>query len=186
MASKKYIKDYDLVENEDEKGRVKKTAVYHGDYFRLGLEESQIKQLKLQLILLFVAALALHVCGGLVNNPGLYKFYMAIPYTVCFLPLFFLGEGTLRIPNQKRSYRKEEIELTYKRVVNMSRLYLILSGIGVAGVLIYLIFASNGSALEQEAIYLALVLGAALLVLVIFRKASKVVIEKEETPINSE
>jgi UDP-2,3-diacylglucosamine pyrophosphatase LpxH len=58
MATKKYLKDYDLVETEDEKGRSRKTAVYHGDYFRLHLEESQIKQLKLKLALFFVAAVA--------------------------------------------------------------------------------------------------------------------------------
>ena len=107
MASKKYLKDYDLVETEDEKGRARKTAVYHGDYFRLNLEESQIKQFKWQIILLFVAALALHVCAGLVNNPGLYKIYMALPYTGRFFHLLFLGAGILRIPNKKRHYRTE-------------------------------------------------------------------------------
>jgi hypothetical protein len=68
----------------------------------------------------------------------------------------------------------------------MSRIYLILIGIGVLGALIYLVFASDGQALEREAIYIALVLTAALLVWIIFQKATKIVIEKEETPINSE
>ncbi|HBO33838.1 MAG TPA: hypothetical protein DD636_03730 [Anaerolineaceae bacterium] len=185
MASKKYIKDYDLVETEDEKGRVKKTAIYSGEYFRLNLEESQIKQLKLQFILFFVAALALHVGAGLVNNPGLYKIYMVIPYTGSFLPLFFLAEGILRIPGTKRAYRNEEMGLSYQRVVGMSRFYLILMGIGMVGALAYLIFASNGQALEREALYIGLALGAALLVWLIFRRATEIVIEKEETPINS-
>ena len=47
----------------------------------------------------------------------------------------------------------------------MSRLYLIFMGIGIVGTLIYLIFASNGQALEREAIYIGLVLSAALLVM---------------------
>lgn len=186
MASKKYLKDYDLVETEDEKGRVKKTAVYHGDYFRLNLEESQIKPFKWQIFLLFVAALSLHVLAGLVNNPGLYQIYMALPYTGSFFPLVFLGAGILRIPNKKRSYRTEEVGLSYLRIVNMSRLYLIFMGIGIVGTLIYLIFASNGQALEREAIYSGLVLSAALLVWIIFRKANQIAIEKEETPLNSE
>ncbi len=186
MASKKYIKDYDLVETEDDKGRARKTAVYHGEYFRVNLEESQVKQLKLQFVLFFVAVLALHITAGLVNNPGLYKVYMAIPYTASFLPLFFLGEGILRIPTQKRNYRNEEVDLSYQRIVGMSRLYLILMGIGVVGALVYLVFASNGQALEKEAIYVGLVLSAALLIWIIFRRAKSIVIEKEETPLNSE
>ncbi len=186
MASKKYIKDYDLVENQDEKGRIKKTAVYHGDYFRLNLEENQIKKYKIQFILLFLAVLALHIFAGLVNNPGLNQMYTALPYTGSFFPLVFLAGGILRIPNKKGPYRTEEIGLSYQRVVNMSRLYLIIMGIGVLGILIYLIFASNGIALEREAIYIGLVLSAALIVWIIFQKANNVTIEKEETPINSQ
>lgn len=186
MASKKYIKDYDLVETEDEKGRSKKKVVYQGDYFRVNLEEPQLKQFKLTLSLVYVAVLALHVCAGLVNNPGLYKAYMAIPYTAAFLPLFFLAEGILRIPNKRRNYRNEEVGLSFHRVVSMSRIYLILIGIGILGALIYLIFASAGQALDREAIYIGLVLSAALLVWIIFQKATKIVIEKEETPINCE
>lgn len=186
MASKKYIKDYDLVETEDEKGRSRKTAVYHGDFFRLNPEPSQIKQFKLQLFLLFVAVLALHIVAGLVNNPGLNQMYTALPYTGSFFPLVFLGAGILRIPNKKGPYRTEEVGLSYQRVVNMSRLYLIFMGIGVVATLIYLIFASNGLALEREAIYIGLVLCAALLVWIIFQKANKITIEKEETPLNSQ
>ena len=186
MASKKYIKDYDLVETEDEKGHVKKTAVYRGDFFHLSLEESQIKQFKWQFVLLFVAALGLHVCAGFVNNPGPSQMYTAVPYTGAFFPLLFLGAGILRIPNQKRPYRTEEIGLSYRRVVNMSRLYLIIMAVGVAGALIYLIFASNGQALEREAVYFGLVLSTAFLIWNIYSKATKIVIEKEETPLDSE
>lgn len=186
MASKKYIKDYDLVETEDDKGRVKKTAVYHGDYFRLNIEESQINQFKWQFILLFVASLALHVCAGLVNNPGLNQLYTALPYTGSFFPLIFMAAGILRIPHKKGPYRIEEVDLSYQRIVSTSRLYLIFMGIGLLGALIYLIFVSNGQALGREAIYIGLVLSAAFLVWIIFKKATKITVEKEETPINSE
>ena len=186
MATKKYLKDYDLVETEDEKGRSRKTAVYHGDYFRLNLEESQIKQLKLKLALFFVAAVALHVCAGLINNPGLNQMYTALPYTGSFFPIVFLGAGILRIPIQKGPYRSEEVGLSYNRIINMSRLYLIFMAAGAVGLIIYLIFASHGRALDREAIYLGVVWGAALCVWSIFRKAKEIVIEKEETPINSE
>ena len=186
MASKKYIKNYDLVETEDSKGRIKKTAVYHGEYFSLNIEESQIKQFKWQFILLFVVSLALHVSAGLVNNPGLNQLYTALPYTGSFFPLIFLAAGILRIPYKKRPYKVEEVDLSYHRVVNTSRLYLIIMGIGILGILIYMIFVSNFQTLGREVVYISLVLGAAFLVWIILQKATKITIKMEETPINSE
>lgn len=186
MASKKYIKDYDLVESEDGSGRVKKTAVYQGDYFHLKLEESQIKSFRRQILLLFMAACALHIGAGFINNPGLNRMYAAIPYTAAFFPLVFLAAGILRIPNQKRPYRNEEIGLSYKRIINMSRLYLIFMAIGIIGILIYLVFAANLQALDREAIYSGLVLATSVLIWIIFRKANEIEIEKEETPVKSE
>ncbi|MDD2521955.1 MAG: hypothetical protein PHW11_03945 [Anaerolineaceae bacterium] len=187
MASKKYIKDYDLVETEDTNGRVRKTAVYRGEYFRLNLEESQIKKNKWQFILLFVAALGLHILAGLVYNPGLNQLYTALPYTASFFPLLFLAEGIFRIPSQKRPYRNEEIGLSYRKVINMSRLYLIFMAVGFIGLLVYLVFIAKGLVLQWETIYPGVVLGMALLSMwIIYRKATRIKIEKEETPSNSE
>lgn len=186
MASKKYIEDYDLVEMEDSRGRLKKTAVYQGDYFHLNLEESKIKSFKQQIALLFLAVCGLHIGAGFVNNPGLNQMYAAIPYTVAFFPLVFLGTGVLRIPSEKRLYRNEEIGLSYKRVVNMCRLYLLFMTIGIIGIMIYLIVASNGQALVHEAVYSGMVLSASLIIWIILKKATGVTIEKEETPVNSE
>lgn len=186
MASKKYIEDYDLVEMEDSRGRLKKTAVYQGDYFHLNLEESKIKSFKQQIALLFLAVCGLHIGAGFVNNPGLNQMYAAIPYTAAFFPLVFLGTGVLRIPSEKRLYRNEEIGLSYKRVVNMCRLYLLFMTIGIIGIMIYLIVASNGQALVHEAVYSGMVLSASLIIWIILKKATGVTIEKEETPVNSE
>lgn len=186
MASKKYIKDYDLVETEDEKGRIRKTIAYHGEYFGLNLEASRIKQLKQQFVLFFVLAFGLHIGAGFINNPGLYKMYIALPYTGAFFPLMFLAAGILRIPNEKRPYRNEEIGLSYNRVVNMSRLYLIITAVGLVGWLIYLIFASHGRALGLEVIYLGLVSVAAVLIWMIFSRTTQVKIETEETPLTNE
>ena len=127
MASKKYIKDYDLVEFEDEQGRIKQTVIYKGDYFTLNLEERQIKQSKRIFIILSFAVLLIHIAAGFVANPGTYKFYVALPYTIAFLPIFFLIMAAFRLPGEKRRYRKEEIGLSFDRIRKTSFLYLILT-----------------------------------------------------------
>jgi hypothetical protein len=58
--------------------------------------------------------------------------------------------------------------------------------IGIIGIMIYLIVASNGQALVHEAVYSGMVLSASLIIWIILKKATGVTIEKEETPVNSE
>ncbi len=186
MASKRYIKDYTLVETEDTKGQLKKTAVYHGDYFNLNLEESEIKTLRWHFLLLFIAALALHVIAGSINNPGLYKIYVALPYTGAFFPLLFLAAGILRMPAEKRPYRNEEIGLSYKRIINMSRLYLIFMAAGLLGTLIYLLIVAKGLAIELEAIYIGLTAGASFLIWLIYKRANNIEISKEQPALTNE
>ncbi len=97
MASKKYIKDYELVEIEDDQGgRVKQTVKYHGDYFTLDLDESQIKKNKREFILLTFAILIIHVAAGFVANPGTYQFYVALPYTTAFFAVALHDHGSFQ------------------------------------------------------------------------------------------
>jgi len=180
MASKKYLKEYDLVESEDEKGRLKKIVVYRGDYFTLNLDESQIRGMKWNFILIFFVLLGLHVGGGFVSNLSMYKIYVALPYTAAFFPLLYLATGVFRLPSQKRPYRREEIGLSYDRIISTSRLYLIFMAIGLLGGIIYLIFFSNGQDLGREAIFFLLIAAAMLSALMIYQKASKIEINLQQ------
>lgn len=182
MASKKYIKDYDLVEVEDEQGRVKQTVIYKGDYFTLDLEERQIKQSKRIFIILSFAVLLIHIAAGFVANPGTYKFYVALPYTIAFLPLFFLIMAVFRLPSEKRRYRKEEIGLSYDRIRKNSLFYLILTAVGLLGMLAYMFFFRGDAPLSLELVFYALLVVSALFSWQIYKKVRSIVVTKEEKP----
>lgn len=186
MASKKYLKEYDLVESEDEKGRLKKIAIYRGDYFTLNLDESQIRGMKWTFILMFFVLLGLHVGAGFIRNLSMYKIYVSLPYAAAFFPLLYLATAVFRLPSQKRPYRKEEIGLSYDRIISTSRLYIIFMVIGLLGGLIYLIFFSKGQGLGLEAIFFLLVIAAMLCALMIYRKASKIDINLQQPAVSNE
>lgn len=186
MASKKYIRDYDLVETEDEQGRVKKTAVYRGDYFTINLDESQIKQFKRDSILLTLAILLIQVAGGFVANPGMYKIFIALPYTAAFLPLLYLTMAVFRLPDEKRPFRKEEVGLSYERIKTSNLLYLIFTIVGWLGTLIYLLFLRGDQAAMLDLIYLALITFSAVLAWLIHRKAKIIEITTVEKAANEE
>ena len=186
MASKKYIKDYELVEIEDDQGRVKQIVKYHGDYFTLDLDESQIKKNKREFILLTFAILIIHVAAGFVANPGTYQFYVALPYTTAFLPLLFMTMAVFRLPGEKRPYRKEEIGLSYDRIRKTSLAYLIITAVGLVGTLVYVFFFRAENALNLELVYYALLLISTLFSWQIFQKVRKIAFDKEEKADKSE
>lgn len=186
MASKKYIKDYDLVEFEDEQGRIKQTVIYKGDYFTLNLEERQIKQSKRVFIILAFAVMLVHIAAGFVANPGTYKFYVALPYTIAFLPIFFLIMAAFRLPGEKRRYRKEEIGLSFDRIRKTSFLYLILTAVGLLGMLAYMFFFRGDDPLSPELVFFALLVISALVSWWIYQKVRSTIVNKEEEPDKTE
>ena len=180
MASKKYVKDYDIVETEDSKGRIRKSAVYRGNYFHVDLEENQLKQFKVQLLVLFFLALAMHVVAGVLNNiEALRVMYIAVPYAASFIPMLFLGEAIFRLPKEKRPFQNEEIGRSFRQVINMSRLTIIFELIGLLGGLIYQIFVAKGQNLGVEALYYGLILAAAGLNWLIFSRTKAISIRED-------
>jgi hypothetical protein len=146
---RKYVDDYEIVIEEDEKGREKKKAVYRGNYYEVDITKLNLKQFKWANIIFLVIILASQIAGGFINNQGMYRFYIALPYVAAFLPLYFLIMGIFRLPNEKRKFRRDEVDLSFKRVKKASTFLLILFGMSVLGEVIFLIFfANNGYQLE--------------------------------------
>jgi len=180
MASKKYVKDYDIVETEDSKGRIRKSAVYRGNYFHVDLEENQLKQFKVQIVVLFFLSLAMHVVAGALDNIEVLRImYVAIPYAATFIPMLFLAEAIFGLPNEKRPFRNEEIGRSFRQVINMSRLTIIFELIGLLGGLIYQIFVAKGQNLATEALYFGLILVAAGLNWLVFSRTKAISIREE-------
>ncbi|MFZ3070792.1 MAG: hypothetical protein WA110_06715 [Anaerolineaceae bacterium] len=174
MARKRYADDYETVVTTDEKGREKKTAVYRGDYFELSLEEEGIVKFKRNCLQLLAVIVLLHVGGGFVGNRGMYQFYVALPYVFSFFPLTYLAEGILRLPKEKRKFRREEIGLSFDRMKTASTVLLIFLGVGVLGEIAFLLFSADGNEFVLEYRYLALEALAAAAVYFIIRLRKRI------------
>jgi hypothetical protein len=162
MSMKKYKDDYEIVVSTDDKGREIKKPVYRGDYFEVSLDENGLRQFKRQCLLLVAAIAVFHIPGGFVGNGGMYQFYISLPYVFVFLALFNLAEGSLRLPKEKRKYRRDEVGLSFERIKTASNILMILLGIGILGEIIFLLFFSVRDQIGLEFLYLLLeVLAAA-------------------------
>ena len=146
---RKYAEDYELERKEDEKGRIKKTAKYVGDYYEVRVESQNLIRFRRIAVLLLVGILGLHVSAGFIGNPGMYRFFVALPYVFVFLPLYFFTAGILRLPKEKRPFRRDEVDLSFERMKKASGFLIALLSLVVVGELIFLIgFDEGGYNLE--------------------------------------
>ncbi len=137
---KRYADDYKIVVEVDKKGKERKKAVYNGNYFSVSLDEQGLKNLKRNSLILFALIVVLHVTAGFLSSQGMYQFYVAFPYVFAFLPFYFLITGILRLPSEKRPYRRDETGLSFKRIKKNSLALFILLAIAVLGEIVFLVF----------------------------------------------
>lgn len=165
---RKYSKDYKIVVTEDKKGREKKTAVYQGKYYEINVEERRLKALKIFCLILSALVILIHIGSGFVANPGMYQFYVSIPYVFAFLPLYFLASGVLRLPTRRRKFRRDEIDLSFKRTDTWALILLIGQSAGIVGEIVFMIWFMDGW-INLELIYLILEAVSVLLIYFLIR-----------------
>jgi hypothetical protein len=140
---KKYADDYKIVYEDDGKGSEKKVARYIGNFFEIDIKGPKLVKFRRNSLILLAIVIMLHIAGGFIGNRGMYAFYIVLPYVFSFLPMYFLADGILRIPKEKKSYRRDEAELSFERMKKASTFLLIFLSMTVVGEIIYIIFIAN-------------------------------------------
>jgi hypothetical protein len=174
---RKYAEDYELERKEDEKERIKKTAKYVGEYYEVNVELQDLIRFRRVALLFLVLILGLHIGAGFVGNQGMYQFYVALPYVFVFLPLYYFASGILRLPKDKRPYRRDEVELTFERIKKANWFLFGLFCMVILGELVFLVWFSKGGQ-NQELIFLASEAVAAIPVALIWRSQKSINIKK--------
>lgn len=176
---RKYADDYEVVGTEDEKGRVKKAAKYIGDYYEVNIESQDLVKFRRIALLLMVIILGLHIGAGFAGNQGMYRFFVALPYVFVFLPLYFFASGILRLPKEKRPFRRDEVELSLIRTKKANGFLIVLLSLVVVGELIFLIgFSKGGQSLEI--LFLILEAVAAIAAYLLWRYQRSISVQKIE------
>ena len=161
MSMRKYARDYEFIDTEDENGHQKSTLVYCGKYYELELDtEELIRFKKISLMLLAIIAV-FHISSGFLSNRGMYQLYVAVPYALAFFPLIYLTEGILRLPKEKRKYRHDEIGYSFDRMKTSGYLLIAFLGIVLLGEFVFLVFFADKIQRSPDYLYLVLELVAA-------------------------
>lgn len=146
----------------DEKGREKKAVAYKGSYFDFEIAEEDYQGFRKLAWALIVAMIALQIGAGFVANRGMYQIYIAVPYVLCFFPLVYLSAGVLRLPRETAHLRRDQAELTIRRMKRSGAALLVFNSLVILSELVYLIFLNKDSEPGSELLFLmlAVLLGA--------------------------
>jgi len=177
MSMRKYTDDFENVVTVDENGKEKTTAVYRGVYFEILLDEEDLRKVKRNTLLLLAGVCILHVAAGFVGNPGMYQFYISLPYVLAFFPLLYLALGLFLFPGEKRKYRRDEIGHSYYRARTSSLVLLIFLSLCVLGTIGFLIFTSEPDSRMLEYLFLSYEIPATAAILLLINRLRKVKIQ---------
>lgn len=182
---RKFANDYEVVDIEDENGRGKKTLVYLGKYYEIEFDTTGLIHFKRITFLLWAIMAILHISSGFLSNRGMYQLYVSLPYAIAFFPLVYLAEGIIRLPKEKRKYRRDEIYYSFERVKTSSYFLIAFLGIMLVGEVVFLMFYSDKAQRPMDYLYLALEMvaaGAAFLLVYRQREIHIRICAEEEQP----
>lgn len=137
MAGRKYVSDYRIEDSLTPTGRVESRRVYQGVYYRFLESPECIRKLRLHIIIVSVAAIALIFPLLLTNSDLGRTFYVVFPVTASFVPLYLLLAGARRLGFSDVSFTREHRDKTDKRISRASVWLSIFLGIGSAGSVVY-------------------------------------------------
>lgn len=140
----------------DEKGREKKAVAYKGSYFDFEIAEEDYQGFRKLAWALIVAMIALQIGAGFVANRGMYQIYIAVPYVLCFFPLVYLSAGALRLPRETSHLRRDQAELSVRRMKRSGAALLVFNSLVVLSELVYLVFFNKGLETGKELLFLVL------------------------------
>lgn len=154
MVGNKYARDYEIVTQQDTRGRSSTKLQYHGKYYEVFFENGDIRHFRKTSIMGLLIALVLHIGAGFINNPGMRHIFLMVPYVAIFLPLYYLAAGILALPKSSGPYRRDQIDLSFMRIRASSRyLTILLFAITIAEVA-FLLTSPGGIDVRLEAPFL--------------------------------
>lgn len=176
MGMRKYVKDYDNEVKTDAHGREVYEPVYKGQYYKVNLSEAELKIFKRNLLLLGATVLALLFAAGFIRTGGTYLIYVGAPYALAFFPLFYLVVAALRLPKDKKLYRRDESELSFGRIKTTTMILLVMLIATSLGQVFYLVI-NRTNLLQSDFAFLSLLLLAVGFAVMLVKLRSKPLIE---------
>lgn len=142
MAGRKYVSDYRIEDSVTPSGRVESRRVYQGTYYRFLESPECIRKLRIHILMVSVAAIALLLPMLFTNSDLGRTFYVVLPVAASFVPLYLLLAGARRLGFPDVNFTREHRDKTDRRISKASLWLSIFLGLASVGGVVYCILRS--------------------------------------------
>lgn len=164
--TRKYIDDFNMVEETDARGRIHRRAVYRGTWYVLQGSAAKLRVWAA----LGLSVMILAAYGWMLYSARLRNLLVGLPVLVGLFPCLYLAMGAFSLPFRGRPMRRDQYMHSVIRMSRSSVAIMVCAGLGLAVCLILRIVNADWLFQQSDWLLLALlsadtVLPAALLVL---------------------
>lgn len=152
---KKYKKQYEVQSEVGENGKMERTLVYIGEYYRYERGGTDLKKMKWMYGGALALLSAILVGMGLINNPGSRRLEITIPYVACYLPLVYAWLGAFRIMTAPERMSYVDYDKGCLRLKKSGVGMLVFSALTLAGEFFYWSVSGAEFSLSSEWLFLA-------------------------------
>ena len=139
MAKGKYNRDYRLIEDFKENGRVRTGYEYIGDPWFFHLDGNTVEKEKKKSLVLILLAAAAFVIALIPYTNMMHKLWIALPFAVTAVPIFLMGDLIISFQKWKEPMEHRNADKLNNSFPARSLAMAYLSLISLAGEIVYLI-----------------------------------------------
>ena len=141
MAKNKYGKDYRLIEEFTESGRVKTDYEYIGKPYGFVNSPDIVDPARRKALTLVLFAAAALIAGMVPYSGMMRHLWIALPYAFCVLPVFMLGDLVIAMQTMKEPLERRHADKVNNRYPALSLAVMYLTTIALIGAVISLIIS---------------------------------------------
>ena len=139
MAKNKYSRDYRLIEEFSERGRVRTDYEYIGNPWYYSADSNIVEEEKKKALRYVLFASAAFIAALIPYSGMMHKLWIALPFAFSALPLFMLGDLVFALQRFKAPMEHRHADKLNNSYPARALAVLYLAGIAFVGEVIYLI-----------------------------------------------